>query len=81
MKSNTRWSKKQKLPHSLILFFDTDFMNPIILITELHINQAALVKVHELTCDYYEIIDLTFFSNQTFKSTATIFFRDNYVRL
>jgi len=56
-------------------------MNPIILITELHTNQAAIVKVHELTCDYYEIIDLTFFSNQTFKSTATIFFRDNYVRL
>jgi hypothetical protein len=76
MKLNTR----QKLPHSVILFFDLDFINPII-ITELHTNQAALVKVHELTCNYYEIINLTFFLNQTFKSTAAFSFRDNYVRL
>lgn len=77
MKLNTRQFKKQNLPHSLILFFDLDFTNSIILITELHSNQVTLVRVHELTCNYYEIINLTFFLNQTFKSTVTFFFRDN----
>jgi hypothetical protein len=81
MKLNTRQFKKQKLPHSSIPFFDLDFNNPIILITKLHTNQAGLVKVHELICNYYEIINLTFFLNETFKSTATFSFRDNYVRL
>jgi hypothetical protein len=65
---NTRQFKKQKLPHSIILFFDLDFITPLILITKLHISQAARVKVHEITCNYYEIINLTFFLNQTLKA-------------
>ena len=56
-------------------------LTSVILITELHTNQAALVKIHELTYNYYEIVNFTFFLNQTFKSTAIFSFRGNYVRL
>jgi len=56
-------------------------LTSIILITHLHTNQAALVKVHELTCNYYKIVNFISFLNQTFKSAATVSFRGNYVRL